>query len=201
MYDKGMKHAIDAFTLLLDQFEYTVDSFLRLDISSGAKEEAINVIAATSFLLDKIFAKEDAGKEITLLAKEELNKFDPSKLLDNATSIKLSMASDKIFEDASALKEYLDWLKPVENAPSYLTCDDYGRLALACIDKLSSIVVDDQNAQARLRICEMIFLNISDSFYQIYLNINPEDFKQKNSYIGFKSIDESLDDIRKHIYD
>lgn len=201
MYDKDMKHAIDAFTLLLDQFEYTVDSFLRLDISSGAKEEAINVIAASSFLLDKIFAKEDAGKEITLLAKEELSKFDPSKLLDNATSIKLSMASKKLFEDASALKEYLDWLKPVESAPSYLTCDDYGRLALVCIDKLSSIVVDDQNAQARLRICEMMFLNISDSFYQIYLNISPEDFKQKNSYIGFKSINESLDDIRKHIYD
>lgn len=201
MYDKDMKHAIDAFTLLLDQFEYTVDSFLRLDISSGAKEEAINVIAASSFLLDKIFAKEDAGKEITLLAKEELSKFDPSKLLDNAASIKLSMASKKLFEDASALKEYLDWLKPVESAPSYLTCDDYGRLALVCIDKLSSIVVDDQNAQARLRICEMMFLNISDSFYQIYLNISPEDFKQKNSYIGFKSINESLDDIRKHIYD
>ena len=55
-----MKHALDLFSLLLDQFDYTVDSFLRLDISKGAKEEAVYVIGAASFLLDKMFAKEDA---------------------------------------------------------------------------------------------------------------------------------------------
>lgn len=196
-----MKHALDLFSLLLDQFDYTVDSFLRLDISKGAKEEAVYVIGAASFLLDKMFAKEDAGKEITDVAKEELTRFDPSKLMDNATSMHIAINGDKLFQDNSPLKEYLDWLKPIESAPTYLTCDNYGRLALSAADKLISIVADDQTNESKLRISEMLFLNISNVFYHTYLNMGLDDFKNKNSFIGFKSIDESLDEIRKNIYD
>ncbi|HBM70939.1 MAG TPA: hypothetical protein DD377_06365 [Firmicutes bacterium] len=196
-----MKHAENAFQLLLDQYSYTIDSYLRLDLSSKTLDEIKIVLGGSSFLIDKLFAKENAGKEITKLIEEEIDNPNLEKLVDEAAKLKLAMDKKEILPKGSPLKNYLDWLRKSEDAPSYLTCDSYGRLALATLDDIVSLTCDEQSSESHLRITELLFLNIVDAFYQIYMNLDSDTFKRHNSYIGFKQIDAALDDIRKHIYD
>lgn len=196
-----MKHAENAFQLLLDQYEYTLNSYLRLDLSNKTLDEIKIVIAGSSFLFDKLFAKENAGKEITSLVEEEIDNLNLEALVNEATKLRISMDKKEILVKGSPLKKYIDWLSKTEEAPSYLTCDNYGRLALATLDEIVSITCDEQSSESHLRITELLFLNIVDAFYQIYMNLDGQIFKKHNSYIGFKQINEALDDIRKHIYD
>ncbi len=196
-----MKHAENAFQLLLDQYSYTIDSYLRLDLSNKTIDEIKIVLGGSSFLIDKLFAKENAGKEITNLIEEEMDNPNLEKLVDEATKLKMAMDKKEILSKGSPLKNYLDWLRKSEDAPSYLTCDNYGRLALATLDDIVSITCDEQSSESHLRITELLFLNIVDSFYQIYMTLDSATFKKHNSYIGFKQINAALDDIRKHIYD
>ncbi|MBQ4254789.1 MAG: hypothetical protein II721_02165, partial [Bacilli bacterium] len=63
-----MNHAKNNYEILTDAFDYAVRNWLRLDMTEGAMKEATVIHIACTFLLDNLFAKENAGRELTKLA-------------------------------------------------------------------------------------------------------------------------------------
>ena len=101
-----MKKATILFDELLDGFVYTVKSWLHLDLADNTIRDATIIAASSAFLFDKLFAKENAGEEITQAAGESLGRdYDAKSLSNMATKIRLAMAGSDFEMGHSPLRD------------------------------------------------------------------------------------------------
>ena len=197
-----MSHARYNFETLYDAFDYAVRNWLRLDLTEGAMKEASVIHIACAFLLDNLFVKENAGTELTSIAREELgNDFDPRKLSDMATKIRLLMSGDDFASGKSPLREYLYWIAQEKEEVLEAFKDNAGRLDLVYIDELVTLVCVEHTEVERIRIAEILFLTMTDAMINLLKRILKERYKSLDSYIFFNDIEEEFEIIRARIDD
>ena len=110
-----MKQAINAYEQLKDAFDYTLRSWLRLDLTRKGRDESREIIGAACFLFDNLYAKEDAGKDLTKAVAEDLGKrFDPKKLMEIATDMRVFMSGDDFSRGKSPLRDYVKFVEQTE---------------------------------------------------------------------------------------
>ena len=197
-----MKKASDCYYQLTDTFFYLSSSWLHLDLAEGTKREAYNILGAASYLFDNLFAKEDAGEEITRdVYADLLSKYDPKALSSKATAIRLNMSKETFENPGSPFREYYQWILPSEPELQEAMKDNAGLLAFSTIDALVSLVAEQNKEAEPLRIAEIIFLNITKTFERIFRAHYGEDFRFLASSPYFLSVEEEFERIRASIED
>ena len=197
-----MNHAKNNYEILSDAFDYAVRNWLRLDMTPGAMREATIIHIACAFLLDNLFIKEGAGPELTKIAMEELGTdYDARKLSDMATKIRLSMSGDDFASGKSPLREYLYWIAQDKEEVLEAFKDNAGRLDLVYIDELVTMVCIEHTEVERIRIAEILFLNMTDAITHILKEVLKERYKSLDSYVFFNDIEEEFELIRSRIED
>lgn len=197
-----MSHARDTYETLKDAFDYALSNWLRLDMTSGSEKEATNIHIACAFLIDNLFAKENAGRELTQIAKEELgNDFDPSKLSEEATKMRLLMSGDDFASGHSPLRDYLYWIAQEKEEVLEAFKDDAGKLTLVYADELATLTCIEHTEVERVRIAEIIFLNVTNAMTLILKGILKERFRSLESYTFFEDVEFEFESIRKRIED
>lgn len=202
MMGKIMKHAINAYELLSDSFAYACRSWLRVDLAPGSEADAKAIAAAASFLLDNLFAKEDAGEEISRLAYEELgDRYDPKALRELATKLRLALAGEEFAAGKSPLRDYLAWIASEEKEVLTAFADNYGKLALVTMDEYATLLCVEHPEIEKLRIAEIVFLNLTEAFRLIYQSLLGPAFSAVKSAPYFRSVCAQFAAIRADIED
>ncbi|MBE6134838.1 MAG: hypothetical protein E7179_02370 [Erysipelotrichaceae bacterium] len=197
-----MKQASEFYEELKDTFDYTCRSWLHMQLTQTTEEESRLIIGAAAFLFDNLFAKENAGADITKLVYEDAgNSYSGKKLSAKATSMRLAMSGDDFSLGTSPLREYVKWVG--ESEPDALTAynDDYGKLALITIEELVNLLVEQEKDIPQLRIAELLFLNVIDLYFRFYKQILGEKAKGMKSAPCFLSVEEANQRIRSEISD
>ena len=197
-----MSKARDHYEILEDAFEYSVNNWLRLDLAEGSLKEAKTISIAAAFLLDNLFAKENAGAELTAIAKEELgNSFNPKSLSEEATKIRLMMSGDEFASGKSPLREYLYWIAQDKEEVLEAFKDNAGKLALVYADELATLVCVEHPEVEKIRISEIIFLNAVHALSLIYKQIMGKEYYNLASIAFFQDIEDEFELIRSRIDD
>ncbi len=192
-----MKKASDCYYQLTDTFFYLCSSWLRLDLAEGTKEDAYNILGASSYLFDNLFAKEDAGEEISRdVYQDLLSKYDPKALASKATSIRLNMSKETYQSKGTPFRDYYQWILPAEPELQEALKDNAGLLAFSTIDALVSLIAEQNKEAEPLRIAEIIFLNMTRAFERIFRAHYGEDFNFIASSSYFSSVEEEFGRIR-----
>ena len=200
-----MKKALTAFEDLMDGFRYTADSWLRLDLAEATFADASLVAGASAFLFDNLFAKENAGAELTAAVAQEFPKgsFDPNALSAMATKIRLAMVGNDFYLGSSPLRDYLKWISDAEPTVMEGYLDDYGRLVLLTAEEFTNLIVKEENVHdSPMHVAELVFLTTAERFSCFYRDLlGLAEFRMLKSYAFFESIDEQMERIRREIVD
>ena len=195
-----MKQALDCYEQLKDAFEYAASSWLRMDLAQGTRADAINIVGAASYLFDNLFAREDAGKDITRIVYDDLlEQYNPSHLSSKATAIRLNMSKEAFTKGGTPFRDYYNWLLPEEPDLAFALEDEAGLLCFATIDALVSLLAQDNKEAAPLRISEIIFLNVTRTFERIFRAHFGPAFQSLRSSAYFISVEEQFERIRASI--
>lgn len=196
------KQSLDAFEQLVDAFDYASSSWLRLDVASATRDEAIALLAGSCFLFDHYFAKENAGDDLSKAAYEELGaSYDPRKLSQAATSIRLAMDAKTLYQKGAPFRDYLVWISQSEPDVKEGLKDDAGLLCFATCDAIVSLLAEQNNEVAPLRLAEVIFLNFTRTFERIYRAHFGETFSDLPSATYFLNVENQFERIRADIED
>ncbi len=136
-----MKRAISLYDDLKSAFDYLTSSWLRYSVNEKTEKDACVILLAGAFLFDNLFAKENAGGEITALAAKELGKdFKANALADMATKLRLAMSEEHFASGGSALRDYIQWVG--EEHPVILEApkDNYGLLPLVIAEEIAALL-------------------------------------------------------------
>lgn len=195
-----MKNAINVFTELQDATAYALKDWLRLPLEEDDGAEIINLNAATAFLFDRLFAKENAGSEITAAAKDELkDRFNPHQLSLVASELLTRTKGIDFEKDPSPFSQYYRFIVKTENYVKKGLEDEQGLLALVYIEKFVSIVMKAHRDQSNLRVGEIAFVNLTASWRLIYKDFYQERFTSLQSYPYFEGVEEAAEQIRSAI--
>ncbi len=197
-----MKHAQNAYELLNDSFEYAYRSWLRTDMASGSENDAKVIAAAASFLIDNLFAKEDAGSDISRMVYADLlGQYSPKALSEMATKLRLNISGDDFAAGKSPFRDYLAWVAPEEPEVLNAFDDNYGRLALVTIDEYVTMLCVEHPEIEQMRISEIVFLNITQAFALVYKAMLGKDFRTIKSASFFDNVSAQFENIRADIED
>ena len=77
-------------------------------ITEHGNIEAKEMTSAACFLLDNLYAKEEAGPELSLLAAADLGKaYSPTHLMDKATEMRVFMSGEDFSLGQSPVRDYI----------------------------------------------------------------------------------------------
>ena len=199
-----MKKATILFDELLDGFVYTVKSWLHLDLADNTIRYATIIAASSAFLFDKLFAKENAGEEITQAAGESLGRdYDAKSLSNMATKIRLAMSGSDFEMGHSPLRDYLRWIGDAEPDALRGYQDDVGKLVLLTIEEMTNLILAENDVhEAPMHVAEIFFLTITDRYALTYLDLfGKQRFSTFQSSAYFFSVQEQMEQIRSQILD
>lgn len=195
-----MKKALDVYEQLKDASSYVLSDWLRLPVDPDSSEKIITLNAAASFLFDRLMGKENAGLEISNLAKEELMEgYDPHELSDLAAKLLSRMQTFDFEKDQTFFSEYYRFIIQTESYVKDSLLDNEGKLAIAYIEELIYIIIDHNKEQAHLKVGEYVFLNLTDCWRLIYKDLLGPRFGSLKSCLYFEGVGEESERIRKDI--
>lgn len=197
-----MKLAKNNYEILKDAFSYAVKSWLRSDLAEGSENEAIMMHACATFLLDNLFIKEKAGETITKLAAEDIGStFEAKKLGEKAKEMYALLEGDEFAKGRSPLRDYVAWIAEEKEEVLEAFKDKAGRLALVYIDQLVTLMAVEHPEIEKLRIAEILFLNMVDAFAQCLKASLREKYLKLASLPFFQDVTEEFERIRAEIDD
>ena len=197
-----MKQALDCYEQLIDTFDYTTSSWLRMDIQKRTREEALNILGAASYLFDSLFAEEDAGSDLTRAVYENLlENYNAKILAQKATSLRLNMDKGTYEKGGTPFRDYYNWILPSEPDLVHALSDQAGLLAFSTIDAIVTLLSDQNKECAPLRTAEIIFLNFTRTFERIFKAHYGVNFTELDSRYYFASVEEEFERIRATIGD
>lgn len=199
-----MNNAISIYEDLADRFLYTAKSWLHLDLAEATINEGKEICAATAFLFDNLFLKENAGGSISKQIASELGVlYRPERLSNLATKMRLAMAGEDFSLGSSPLRDYIKWVADAAPTVKHAFLDDYGKLALMYAEELTNLFLRENDAQhAPLHVAEIVFLTSTDLFGNFYLRtFGAQEFRSFRSYPYFESVMEEMKRIRAEIVD
>ena len=195
-----MTKAENTFETLKDAFDYAVHNHLRLDMAEGSENEAVNMHGAVSYLIDKYFAKEGAGEELTRLCANEMGtSFKPERLAEETKKINAALFGDEFASGKSALRDYVAWIATEKMVVLEAFEDNAGRLALSYIDELTTLVAIEHPEVEKLRIAEILFLYMTEAFARALRHILGKSFEKLASSPYFMDVEEEFELIRSEI--
>ena len=197
-----MKHALELYDSLKDSFDYVCSNWLRLSLTDQTRFDAQVILAASSFLFDNLFAKENAGAELTQQAKEDLERsFQPSKLSSTATTLRLQMSGDEFQLGTSPFRSYVRWV--AEEEPIILDAykDLLGRLVFVTVEAIVNLIMENEKDVAQTLVSEYFFLNLTHVFYLEYRGLFGSKFSMQKSAPFFLDVEEQFETIRAQILD
>ena len=196
-----MQKSLYIYENLKEAFEYLCSAWLRYYPTQSTIDDANVILAASSFLFDNLFAKENAGREITAAAAKDLGAaFRPRALSEMATKIRLGMSADDISKGGTHLRDYIQWV--AEEHPVVLDAlkDDYGLLVIATAEEVASlIVIENKDCRAPVEVAELTLLNIAQAYYLCYKEFFGATFLRNPSAPFFQDLEEEMDRINKEI--
>ncbi len=193
-----MKNAINAYEQLLDAFHYALHSWLNVKITEHGNIEAKEMTAAACFLLDNLYAKEEAGPELSLLAAADLGKaYSPTHLMDKATEMRVFMSGEDFSLGQSPVRDYIRFVAKTEESITKCYSDNAGKLVVVYADMLTNLVVEECPEVHPMRIAELVFLVITEEFGRLYREILHNAFLALASAPYFLGVEEAMERIRK----
>ena len=193
-----MKNAINAYEQLLDAFHYALHSWLNVKITEYGNIEAKEMTAAACFLLDNLYAKEEAGPELSLLAAADLGKaYSPTHLMDKATEMRVFMSGEDFSLGQSPVRDYIRFVAKTEESITKCYSDNAGKLVVVYADMLTNLVVEECPEVHPMRIAELVFLVITEEFGRLYREILHNAFLALASTPYFLGVEEAMERIRK----
>ena len=197
-----MKFALNVFEELKDSVDYTIRSWLNTEVSSLCHDNLINIIGATAFNFDNLFAKQNAGNDISKIVYENSFDYKRDELSNAATTLRFKM-NNKVFDQGeSEFKNYFIWISNQEEVLKFAYKDSAGQLILASIDMIvSSIVADKKETIPAMRIAELVFLNLVNTFNLLYKEFFKDRYKQLECYLFLNEIEVASEQIRAQISD
>lgn len=197
-----MKSALTLYEELKDRLDYTLSSWIRLEMNQEEETQSRTILASASFLFDNLFAKEDAGKDLTQEVRLDQGKhFFSSALAEKAALLRVHMSSE-VFEDGqSPLRDYLRWVKESEADVKTWNADNYGKLCIVTIEELVNLLTARPTGCEPLRVAELLFLNITETFAFAYKELLGPRFLSQKSAPYFVSVSEAMENIRGEIRD
>ena len=197
-----MKFAEKTFEDLQDAFLYCVNDYLHDSLLPASEEDAYYVLAASAFLLDNLFAKENAGPEVTQIAKNNITgSLNPKKLNTLATKMRLNLTGEDFARGKSQFRDYLNWIMDSEEVVKDAFADMAGRLVLVTVDELTSIVCQDLHEVEPMRVAEMLFIAIGARFDLLYRELFGPRFMTLKSIAFFLDLEEQGERIRSELAD
>ncbi len=197
-----MKQALDCYEQLIDTFDYSTSSWLRMDIQKRTREEALNILCAASYLFDNLFAEEDAGSELTRAVYENLlESYNAKALAQKATFLRLNMDKGTYEKGGTPFRDYYNWILPSEPDLVHALSDQAGLLAFSTIDAIVTLLSEQNKECAPLRVAEIIFLNFTRTFERIFKGHFGVKFTELDSRYYFTSVEEEFERIRGTIAD
>ena len=197
-----MKHALELYDSLKDSFEYVCSNWLRIDITDHTKKDGFVILTAASFLFDNLFAKENAGSELTRLAQEDLeNSFQPSSLSSTATTMRLQMSGEEFQLGTSPFRDYVRWVSEEEPLMLDAYKDLLGRLVFVTVEGIVNLILEQETKVPQTLISEYVFLNITHTFYLAYRDLFRSNFSMQKSAAFFLDVEEQFEVIRAQILD
>lgn len=193
-----MKNAINAYEQLLDAFHYALHSWLNVKITEHGNIEAKEMTAAACFLLDNLYAKEEAGPELSLLAAADLGKaYSPTHLMDKATEMRVFISGEDFSLGQSPVRDYIRFVAKTEESITKCYSDNAGKLVVVYADMLTNLVVEECPEVHPMRIAELVFLVITEEFGRLYREILHNAFLALASAPYFLGVEEAMERIRK----
>ena len=195
-----MKFAETVFDELLDAFDYLVEDYLHDSLTPTSHDEASYLVGAAAFLIDNIHSKENAGKEVTQLVKNNVTgSLDLKKLSDLAVEMKLELSNDDFAKGKSIFRDYLTYLANDDDRALDAFDDEAGRIALLFIDKAVSIVTDDLHEVDKMHVAELALLCLGGRISLLYRELFARKFLMLRSAPFFLFIEEQSEKIRTEL--
>lgn len=194
--------SLELYEELKNAFEYLCRSWLRYDPNQSTVDDANVLLAASAFLYDNLFAKENAGRAITAAAAQDLGaSFRPRALNEAATKIRLGMSEEDVLKGGTQLRDYINWV--AEEHPVILQSlkDDYGLLVVALSEELSSLLITQNKDLIPLETAELTLLNLAQAFHLFYKEQYGVSFTTHPSAAFFVDVEEEMERINKEITD
>lgn len=193
-----MKRALSLYDDLKSAFDYLTSSWLRYAVNERTEQEAMVILFAGSFLFDNLFAKEDAGKDITALAAKELgDDFKPNDLAETATKLRLAMNAEHFSSNGSPLRDYLLWVAEEHPVVMEMTKDLYGLLPLVIAEAISSLLMEQNEHFLPTEVAELSFLNFVTAFHLNYKELEGPRFNTRDSAPAFLDVEDEMERITK----
>lgn len=197
-----MKKALSVYYDLQNAFEYLSRSWLRYRPNQSTIDDANVILGASAFLFDNLFAKEDAGKEITAAVAKELGaSFRPRALSEMATKIRLGMSEQDVRNGGTKLRDYMKWVAEEHPVIYDALNDNYGLLVVATAEELSSLLIQENKDLIPLETAELTLLNIAQAYFLIYKETYGNTFLARSSASFFLDVEFEMERINKEITD
>jgi len=197
-----MKHATELYEELKDRLDYTLSSWLHVQATHEEEIRSRTILVASAFLFDNLFAKQDAGKELTQAAAlDQGTHFVAKSLSETATLLRVNMSSSLFAEGQSPLRDYLRWVKESEPEVESWQADNYGKLVIVTVEELVNLFTAKPGHNEPLRVAELLFLNLTEAFAFSYKELLGPRFLSQKSQPYFASVNEAMEGIRAEIRD
>ena len=193
-----MKRAISLYDDLKSAFDYLTSSWLRYSVNEKTEQDAEVILFASAFLFDNLFAKENAGAEITALAAKELGKdFKANDLADTATRLRLAMSAEHFASGGSALRDYVLWVGEEHPVILETVKDNYGLLPLVTAEAIAGLLLEQNEHFLPTEVAELSFLNFMTTFHLNYKEMEGALFNTRPSAAAFLDVEDEMDRITK----
>lgn len=198
-----MKKSLSLYEDLKEAFDYLCLSWFKYHPTPSTVDDARVILAASAFLFDNLFAKENAGREVTAAAAKDLgNSFRPRALSEMATKIRLEMSADDFNHGGTTLRDYVRWV--AEEHPVILDAlkDNYGLLVMATAEEISALINhENKDHLVPLEVAELTMLNMAQVFFLVYKECFGTAFLKNPSAPFFLDVESEMERINKEITD
>lgn len=196
-----MKKSLYLYENLKEAFEYLCSSWFKYHPTQSTLDDAYVILASSSYLFDNLFAKEDAGKDITAAVAKDLGpSYRPRALSEMATRIRLGMSPTDILHGGTHLRDYMKWV--AEEHPIIMDSlkDNYGLLVIATAEEVTSLIVNENKDNlAVTRVAELTMLNLVQAFFLCYKDFYGMAFLRNPSASFFLDVEEEMERINKEL--
>ena len=198
-----MQKSLTLYQDLKEAFDYLCTSWFKYHPTASTIDDANVILASSAFLFDNLYAKEDAGREITAAAAKDLGaSFRPRALSEMATKIRLGMSAEDISRGGTTLRDYVKWV--AEEHPVILDAlkDNHGLLVLATAEELTNLINNENKEHlVPLEVAELTMLSVAQAYFLCCKEFFGMSFLRNPSAAFFLDVESEMERINKEITD
>lgn len=194
--------SLELYDELKNTFHYLCASWLKYHPNPATEDDANVILAASAFLFDNLFAKENAGTALTAEAAKDLGaNFKARALSDMATRIRLGMSESDVRKGGTQLRDYINWVAEEHAVILDALKDNYGLLVVATAEEISSLIITENKDLIPIEAAELTLLNLTRCFHLFYKEMLGSAFDRNPSATYFNDVEGEMERITAEITD